>query len=178
VHFHVCVVDGVFEAVAGPIAQPVDAAAQANPEPAPQSVIFHAATGLDEAAFRQVQANVRKRILRAFVARGHIEACDAKDMADYAHGGGFSVDAGVRIEAPDRAGLERLLRYCARPPFAMDRLKQRGADLVYRCGKGHTNDNEPLQTDKYPGELVLTPLELIDRIAQLVPPPRTHRHRY
>jgi len=52
VHFHVCVVDGVFEAVAGPIAQPVDAAAQANPEPAPQSVIFHAATGLDEAAFR------------------------------------------------------------------------------------------------------------------------------
>jgi len=25
---------------------------------------------------------------------------------------------------------------------------------------------------------VLTPLELIERIAQLVPPPRTHRHRY
>ena len=28
------------------------------------------------------------------------------------------------------------------------------------------------------GELVLTPLELIDRIAQRMPPPRTHRHRY
>ncbi|MBK6998672.1 MAG: transposase [Rhodoferax sp.] len=27
-------------------------------------------------------------------------------------------------------------------------------------------------------ELVLTPLELIDRIAALIPPPRTHRHRY
>jgi len=25
---------------------------------------------------------------------------------------------------------------------------------------------------------VLTPLELIERIAQLVPPPRTYRHRY
>ena len=49
------------------------------------------------------------------------------------------------------------------------------SDLVYRCGKGHT---EPLQSDKYSGELVLTPLELINRIAQLVPPPRTHRHRY
>ena len=51
-----------------------------------------------------------------------LEACDAKDMAARAssssHGGGFSVDAGVRIEAADRAGLERLLRYCARPPFA------------------------------------------------------------
>ncbi len=56
--------------------------------------------------------------------------------------------------------------------------KQRGADLVYRCGKGHTNDSEPLQSDKYPGELVLTPLELIDRIAQWMPPLRTHRHRY
>jgi len=91
------------------------------------------------------------------------------------HGRGFSVDAGVRIEAPDRAGLERLLRYCARPPFAMERLKQRGADLVYRCGKGHA---EPLLSSKYSGELVLTPLELIDRIAHLVSPPRTHRHRY
>jgi hypothetical protein len=29
-----------------------------------------------------------------------------------------------------RAGLERLLHYCARPPFAVDRLRQRGADLV------------------------------------------------
>jgi hypothetical protein len=63
-----------------------------------------------------MQANMRKRILRAFVARGHIEAHDAKDMAAYAHGGGFSVDAGVLIEATDCAGLERLLRYCARPP--------------------------------------------------------------
>jgi hypothetical protein len=35
-----------------------------------------------------------------------------------------------------------------------------------------------MQSDKYSGELVLTPLELIHRIAQLVPPPRTHRHRY
>ena len=70
----------------------------------------------------QVQANVRKRLLRAFVARGHIEACDAKDLAARAssssHGGGFSLDAGVRIEAAEGAGLERLLRYCARPPFA------------------------------------------------------------
>ena len=57
----------------------------------------------------------------------------------------------------------------------MNNLKQRGADLVYRCGKGHA---APLQSDKYSGEWVLTPLELINRIAQLVPPPRTHRHRY
>lgn len=46
---------------------------------------------------------------------------------------------------------------------------------MYRCRKGHTG---PLQSDKYSGELVRTPLELINRIAQLVPPPRTRRHRY
>ena len=168
-HFHVCVVDGVFEALPD-----VESAESINT----QSVSFHPAE-IDDAAITQVQAqvqaNVRKRILRATVDGGHLDKHDAKDMAAYAHGGGFSVDAGVRIEAIDRAGLERLLRYCARPPFAMDRLKQRGADLVYRCGKGHAG---PLQSDKYSGELVLTPLELFDRIAQLVPPPRTHRHRY
>jgi hypothetical protein len=59
-------------------------------------------------------------------------ACNEQRAASSSHGGGFSVDAGVRIEAAGRAGLERLLRYCARLPFAMDRLKQRGADLVYR----------------------------------------------
>ncbi|OLP07387.1 putative transposase [Rhodoferax antarcticus ANT.BR] len=171
VHFHVCVVDGVFEAL--PDVQSdsdSDLAESANAA----SITFHPAQ-IDDAAIAAVHANVRKRLLRAFVARGHLESHDAKDMAGYAHGGGFSVDAGVRIEAADRAGLERLLRYCARPPFALDRLKQRGADLVYRCGKGHA---EPLPSSKYAGELVLTPLELINRIAQLVPPPRTHRHRY
>ena len=86
--FDVCVVDGVFEALPNALA-----------------VNFHAAMGLDEAAMAQVQADVRQRILRAFVARGHLEACDAKDMAAHAHGGGFSVYAGVCIEAPDRAGL-------------------------------------------------------------------------
>jgi hypothetical protein len=29
--------------------------------------------------------------------------------------GGFSVDAAVRIHGSDRAGRERLIRYCARP---------------------------------------------------------------
>lgn len=60
----------------------------------------------------QVQTDLRRRILRAFVGRGLIEKADAKDMLAYQHSG-FSVDAGVCIEAHDRAALERLLRYCA-----------------------------------------------------------------
>jgi hypothetical protein len=101
---------------------------------------------------------------------------DAKEMLAYQHSG-FSVDAGVCIEADDRAALERLLRYCARPPFAMERLRKEGAALVYRCAKQRsepTSDKRGAKVD----ELHLTALELIDRIAALVPPPRTHRHRY
>jgi hypothetical protein len=143
--------------------------------PAP-GVIFHPASAIDADAVAQVQTTLQKRILRAFVARGLLESCDAKDMLAYQHSG-FSVDAGVCIEAHDRAALERLLRYCARPPFAMDRLRKEGAALVYRCAKQRsepTSDKRGAKAD----ELHLTPLELIDRIAALVPPPRTHRHRY
>ena len=114
--------------------------------------------------------------LRAFVGRGLLENFEAKEMLGYKHSG-FSVDAGVCIEAHDRAALERLLRYCARPPFSMERLRKEGSKLVYRCAKQRsepTSDKRGAKAD----ELHLTPLELIDRIAALVPPPRTHRHRY
>lgn len=81
------------------------------------------------------------------------------------------------IEAHDRAALERLLRYCARPPFAMERLRKEGAELVYRCAKQHSEPRSGKRGAKV-DELHLTPLELIARIAALVSPPRTHRHRY
>ena len=155
-HFHVCVVDGVFEEVPG--------------------IIYHPASAIDATAVAQVQTDLRRRILRAFVGRGLLESFEAKEMLAYKHSG-FSVDAGVCIEAHDRAALERLLRYCARPPFAMERLRKEGAELVYRCAKQHSEPGSDKRgASVY--ELHLTPLELIDRIAALVPPPRTHRHRY
>ena len=156
VHFHVCAVDGVFEEVPG--------------------IVFHPASAIDETAVAQVQTDLRRRILRAFVGRGLLESFEAKEMLAYKHSG-FSVDAGVCIEADDRAALERLLRYCARPPFAMDRLRKEGAELVYRCAKQHSDPGSDKRGAKA-DELHLTPLELIARIAALVPPPRTHRHRY
>jgi hypothetical protein len=111
-----------------------------------------------------------------------LEGFEAKEMLCYKHSG-FSVDTSVCIAAQDRAGLERLLRYCARPPFAMERLRKAGSALVYRCAKqrsepggnphNHSHNKRGTKVD----EITLTPLELIDRIAALVPPPRTHRHR-
>jgi hypothetical protein len=159
VHFHVCVVDGVFEEI------PVAVVGQTDVQSSPPGIVFHPASAIDETAVAQVQTDLRRRILRAFVGRGLIEKADAKEMLAYQHSG-FSVDAGVCIEADDRAALERLLRYCARPPFAMERLRKEGAALVYRCAKQRsepTSDKRGAKVD----ELHLTALELIDRIAAL-----------
>lgn len=177
VHFHVCVVDGVFEEVAsGADAEPQ---AVADDQSSPSKVIFHPVRAIDETAVAQVQATLRRRVLRAFVGRGLLESFEAKEMLAYKHGG-FSVDTSVRIEANDRAGLQRLLRYCARPPFSMERLRKAGNDLVYRCAKQHSEPGGDWRADqrgvKQRGgnqqrnghdEITLTPLELINRIAAL-----------
>ena len=59
----------------------------------------------------------------------------------------------------------------------MDRLRKEDTALVYRCAKQRSEPGSDKRGAKV-DELHLTPLELIDRIAALVPPPRTHRHRY
>ena len=188
VHFHVCAVDGVFEEVAGEGG--AAAQAQARAQACAPGVIFHPATGIDTEAVAKAQASLRRRILRAFVGRGLLEGFEAQEMLGYKHSG-FSVDTSVCIAAHDRAGLERLLRYCARPPCACARLRKAGSELVYRCAKQHSepgserrdqrdqrNANRGAKHGAQADELHLTPLELIARIAALVPPPRTHRHRY
>ena len=76
----------------------------------------------------------------------------------------------MRIEADDGLGLERLLRYCARPAFALERLREIDAErLVYESVKPGAGGSV---------SLMLTPLELIERLAALIAPPRRHRHRY
>jgi hypothetical protein len=74
----------VFEEVAG------GTDAQASPP----GVIFHPASGIDAVAVDQVQTDLRRRILRAFVGRGLLESFEAKEMLGYQHSG-FSVDCCV-----------------------------------------------------------------------------------
>ena len=114
-----------------------DAAAQARAQACAPGVIFHPATGVNADAVGQAQASLRQRILRAFVGRGLLEGFEAQEMLGYRHSG-FSVDTSVCIAAHDRAGLEHLLRYCARPPFALERLRKAGGERVYRCTKQHS----------------------------------------
>jgi hypothetical protein len=119
----------------------------------------------------------------------------AADMLAWENSG-FSVDASVRISLlpPQvrvyRQPLEHLLRYCARPPFALERLS------VIRSPHGRitrvryvlprhkaTNWVGPGRGRKSTrpganGVVELTPFGFLDRLADLVPPPRKHRHRY
>ena len=86
--------------------------------------------------------------------------------------------------------LEHLLRYCARPPFALERLSViRSPDgLIARVrsvlprhkatnwvgpGRGRKSTRPGAN-----GVVEFTPFEFLDRLADLVPRPRKHRHRY
>jgi hypothetical protein len=146
--FNVCVIDGVFE-----------------PDPG-QGARFIKVAELDAGDAAAVPTRVRHRILRAFVRRGILDKDDRRGMEQWGHGGGFSLDATVRIAVNDRHGLERLLRYCARPPFAADRIEELDRHrLIYHLPRPGSDGRT---------QLILSPLELIERIAALVPPPRQH----
>jgi Putative transposase len=58
----------------------------------------------------------------------------------------------------------------------MEQPRKAGSTLVDRCAKQHS---EPASDRRGPraDEPTLTPIELIERVAALVPPPSTHRHR-
>jgi hypothetical protein len=167
VHFHICVVDGVFEALDG---DDGDKSCE---------VTFHALANLSADAIAQVQNEAKRRIVRAFVKRGLLDSIDGEVMLLARHGGGFSVDASVCVAADDRAGLERLLQgyknSCARPPFAMERLHRKGQDHLPNI---HTAHCPKPQSGGKQGDLIMTPCEFIAKIAALVLPPRMHRHRY
>jgi hypothetical protein len=84
--------------------------------------------------------------------------------------GGFSLHAGLDIQPHQREKLERLCRYVSRPPIAVERLALTSSGQVryqlktaYRDGTTH---------------IVLDPLDLMARLAALVPPPRMHLRRF
>ena len=82
---------------------------------------------------------------------------------------GFNLDASVRIEAGDDLGRERLCRYGLRPAFSLERLRWLpGGRLAYRIKKVRGGAKTR----------VMTPVELLARLAALVPPPRYPLVRY
>ena len=83
---------------------------------------------------------------------------------------GVNVHANVCIPAHDRMRLERLCRYACRPPVAAERLSVLpDGRLLYRL-KRRWRDGTT--------HVIFEPLELIEKLAALVPPPRFNLVRY
>ena len=111
--------------------------------------------------------NAGRRQLRVF----GVAARDPDEDRSHAKNGyGFDLDASVRVPAHDRKRLEGLLRYMLRPPLSRSRL-ERLEDGRYRIKlkKGWSDGTT---------HIVLDGVELIGRLAALVPPPRAHLTRY
>jgi hypothetical protein len=98
------------------------------------------------------------------------EGIDSSASPRCASVAGFSLHANVAIAAPDRARLERLCRYAARPPLSVDRLEALPDGRLrywfktpWRNGTTHA---------------IFEPLEFIEKLAALVPTPRAHLVRF
>jgi hypothetical protein len=83
---------------------------------------------------------------------------------------GFSLHAGTVCEAHQRSKLERLCRYITRPPIATKRLTvdDRGR-VIYRYKRPFRDGST---------HVVLEPLDLMARLAALVPRPRLNLTRF
>jgi hypothetical protein len=181
-HLHVCATEGVF----------VPAADGAGCDASPA---FLPARPINQADLAALTERVRRRVIHWFRLTRLLDTAAAADMLTWENSG-FSVDASVRITLIDRdvpsyfRSLEHLLRSSARPPFALERLSvSRGADgqiariryVLPRHKAANWVGPSRSRKSTRPGAngvVELSPFEFLDRLADLVPPPRKHRHRY
>ena len=152
-HHHLVLMDGVF-----------------LPDP-DGKLTFKSIHNLTEYTVSDILNIVRKKTMKLLVKYDYLEQFEADKMLTWKNNGGFSLNAKVRIEANNRQGLVKLLSYCARPPFASNRLHRTTSPdiLIYKLKK---------PTYKGQTKLILSPLEFVDKIVKLIPPPKIHRHRY
>jgi hypothetical protein len=119
---------------------------------------------------QRLTEGIRQRCILRLLRRGVIPEETAQELLGRRHSG-FSLHAGVRVEAQDRAALERLLRYCLRPALSLQRLEYRPQEglVRYRPAKGRPGE---------PALLTWAPEEFLERFARIIPPPRRHLVRH
>jgi len=83
---------------------------------------------------------------------------------------GFNLHAGVTVDAGDDDSREKLCRYAARPAFALGRLVELADGRIGYRVRWSNSPSGPFR--------VMEPLELLARLAAIVPPPRYPLVRY
>ena len=110
-----------------------------------------------------------RRIVRVGV-EPDFDGAEAKSGRCCAMVEGFSVHAGVCVPSRDRLRLERLLRYAARGPISNERLSLLPDGRLRYKLRRRWNDGTTA--------VIYEPMELMERLAALVPPPRFNIVRY
>jgi hypothetical protein len=185
VHFHTLVLDGVYvEEDSGALGfRPLPAPTRAQLDQVARAVARKVRRALrragleDEAALPDSAAAEPE--LAALVGESvafprdrvvepeHARSADARTVASAE---GYNLHAGVALSALDHAGRERLCKYLLRPPLSDDRLRLRDDGRVELRLKTPWRDGTVA--------LVLTPEQLVARLAALVPRPEKNLIRY
>jgi hypothetical protein len=176
VHLHVVVIDGVFSRDRGALAF-----TPASPPTRTEMLVIIRKV---RKRIDKLQSKIADELLpplgacaRIALAPGDIRSLSVDLEPDEQHAtppaphdgsavdeAGYNLEASVRIASDDDFGREHLLRYCARPPLSLARLTEiPHGKLAYRIKKLRNHRNKMR---------IMTPLELLARLAALVPPPR------
>jgi hypothetical protein len=189
-HGHMVVLDGVYAALPGeaprfyPLAAPEqkDVVGVAQAVAAKVQALLEAEGSTGEAVTDEpwlaglYTAGVNGRVGTGPRARQRIEMAYGEEEDPERQGsrccnvGGFSVHANVAVRAGDRKGLEALCKYAARPPLAHERLQESAnGKLLYRMKTPWRNGATHVVMDR---------IELLEKLAALVPRPRYHVIHY
>ncbi len=176
VHLHLVVVDGVFSHEHGTLAF---TAASPPTRAEMMSILRKVRARVDDLIARQADhlAPPLGACVRVALSPGDVRAVSVDLEPDDPHAtppavhdgsavedAHYNLEASVRIAADDDFGREHLLRYCARPSLSLARLTELPhGKLGYRIKKLRNHRNKLR---------IMTPLELLARLAALIPPPR------
>src|SRR5438132_1456463 len=134
---------------------------------APELARTMAASVQQRLAFGERAGQKVRRIGAGFGAEGEAPTLTGPRCASV-HG--FSLHANTQVPAHRRDQLERLLRYTARGAVALERLQEAASgDLIYTFTRPWSDGTTGI---------TLSPLELLEKLAALVPLPRVHLIRY
>ena len=149
----------------------MDAAAAAGYDPlrddAPELARTMAASVQQRIAFGERAGQQVRRIGSGFGREGEAPTLTGPRCASVQ---GFSLHANTQVPAHRRDQLERLIRYTARGAVSLERLAQDATgDLLYTFTHPWSDGTTGIR---------LSPVELLEKLAALVPLPRAHLVRY
>jgi hypothetical protein len=134
---------------------------------APELARSLAASVQQRIAFGERAGQQVRRISAGFSAEGEAPTLTGTRGASVQ---GFSLHANTQVPAHRRDQLERLIRYTARGAVSLERLAQdANGDLVSTFTHSWSDGTTGMR---------LSPMELLEKLAALVPLPRVHLVRY